>query len=68
MPYNYKKLRGRIIEIYGSQCKFAEVLNISENSLSKKLNCKSGFSQADIAKWSELLRIHSSQYGDYFFT
>ena len=68
MPYKYRKLRGRIIEIYESQEKFAEILGISRNSLSKKLNCKSGFSQADITKWAELLSIESSQYGEYFFT
>lgn len=68
MPYSYRKLRGRIIEKYGSQDNFAKVLDISSNSLSKKLTCKSGFSQADITKWSELLEIDSSQYGEYFFT
>ena len=68
MPYSYRKLRGRIIEKYGSQDNYAKVLGISRNSLSKKLNCKSGFSQADIKKWAELLDIDSSQYGEYFFT
>lgn len=68
MPYSYRKLRGRIIEKFGSQDNFAKVLEISKNSLSKKLNCKSGFSQADITKWSELLDIDSSEYGVYFFT
>ena len=68
MPYNYRKLRGRIIEKFGSQDNFAKEIGISKNSLSKKLNCKSGFSQSDITKWSELLEIDSSEYGAYFFT
>lgn len=68
MPYSYNKLRGKIVEKYGSQEKFAEVLEISKNSLSKKMNCKTGFSQSDIIKWSELLGIDSSEYGVYFFT
>ncbi len=68
MPYSYRKLRGKIIEVFGSQENFAKKLGISKNSLSKKLNCKSGFSQTDITKWSELLSIHSSEYGAYFFT
>ena len=36
MSYTYNKLRGRIIEMYGTQGKFAEKLGISKNSVSKK--------------------------------
>lgn len=48
MSYTYNKLRGRIIEMYGTQGKFAEKLGISKNSVSKKMNCQTEFSQADI--------------------
>lgn len=68
MGYSYDKLRGKIIEIYGSQEKFATEIGISSNSLSKKMNGKTGISQRDIIKWSELLGIDSSEYGEYFFT
>ena len=68
MPYKYRKLRGKIVEKYGSQEKFSEVLGISKNSLSLKLNGKTGFSQADIIKWSGLLDIDVPEYGEYFFT
>lgn len=68
MPYTYNKLRGRIIEMYGSQDKFADQLNLSKNSMSKKMNCKVGFSQSDIVKWSTLLNISVDEYGEYFFT
>ena len=67
MPYSYNRLRGRIIEVYGSQKKFAEVLNISENSLSLKMNAKTEFSQKDILQWSNLLKIDKSEYASYFF-
>lgn len=67
MNYSYDKLRGRIIEKYGSQEKYAEVLRISTNSLSKKMTGKTGFSQKDIALWSNLLEIDKSEYGEYFF-
>lgn len=33
MPYTYNKLRGRIIEKYGTQSKFAEKLGVSKNSV-----------------------------------
>lgn len=67
MPYRYNKLRGRIVEKYGTQGKFAEALGLSNNSLSNKLNCKIGFSQDDILKWAELLDISSSDFYEYFF-
>ncbi len=68
MTYTYNKLRGRIIELYGSQGKFSNKLGISKNSVSKKMSCKSGFSQSDIVKWSLLLNIDVDDYGKYFFT
>lgn len=68
MGYSYDKLRGRIIEKYGSQEKFAEVLGISANSLSKKMTGKTGFSQKDIIVWSNLLDVDKTEYSEYFFT
>lgn len=67
MGYSYDKLRGRIIEKYGSQERFAEDLCISTNSLSKKMTGKTGFSQKDIVEWSRLLQIDKSEYSEYFF-
>lgn len=67
LQYSYDKLRGRIVEKYGSQEKFAEVIGISPNSLSKKMTGKTGFSQKDIIRWSELLDIDKADYSEYFF-
>lgn len=66
--YKYNKLRGKIIEKYGTQEKFAKEIGISENSLSKKMQCKTGISQADISLWARLLDINIEEYGEYFFT
>lgn len=66
--YQYNKLRGRIVEKFGTQEKFAKAVGISENALSKKMQCKTGISQSDIAQWSKLLDISVSEYGEYFFT
>lgn len=68
MEYTYDKLRGRIVEKYGSQENYAESLGISTTSLSKKMTGKTGFSQKDILKWSALLGIKKEQYGEYFFS
>lgn len=35
MPYQYDKLRGRIIEKYGTQGNFAKALGLSSNSVLK---------------------------------
>ena len=61
MGYTYDKLRGRIIEKYGSQEKYADVLGISTNSLSKKMTGKTGFSQKDITIWADLLNIDKAE-------
>ena len=67
MAFRYNKLRGRIVEKYGTHEKFSKALGISKNSLSLKINGKTGFSQADIIKWCELLDIDVSEIGIYFF-
>ncbi len=66
--YEYRKLIGRIIEKYGTRKAFAERIGISENSMSLKLNGKTGFSRDEMARWGELLDIDISEFGDYFFT
>lgn len=67
MPYKYDKLRGRIIEKYRTQEAFAKEIGISKNSLSLKMNGKTGFSQEDIMEWSNLLDIGQNEIGIYFF-
>ena len=65
--YKYRKLRGRIVEKYGTIKDFSAVTGISEVSVSKKLNGRSGMSQKDIAKWCKLLDIDNKDIPDYFF-
>lgn len=67
MPYTYNKLRGRIIEKFGSQEAFSKVIGLSPTSLSLKMRGQTGFSQSDIQTWSEHLDIKTEEIGDYFF-
>ena len=67
MP-TYAKLKGRIIEKFGSQKNFAARIGMSQQALSRKMNCETGFTQADIVKWAEILDIKRDDYGAYFFT
>ena len=64
----HNKLRGRIVEKYGTIGRFAKAANISMVSLSNKLNNKSRISREQIIKWSELLDISASEVPEYFFT
>jgi DNA-binding XRE family transcriptional regulator len=67
MAFNYNKLRGKIIEKFGTQGRFAKVLGVSERTLSLKLNNKIFFTQDEISKSSELLSIDSDKIQVYFF-
>lgn len=68
LPFTYNKLRGRIVEKYGSQNKFADRIGLSKQSVSLKMNGKTEFSQNDIDVWANALDIEREQYADYFFT
>jgi transcriptional regulator with XRE-family HTH domain len=61
------KLRGRIIEKYGTQSRFAEKIGKTEQTVTAKLNGNSGFSQDDIVEWSNALEIDADSVGKYFF-
>ena len=69
MPYDYSKLRGKIKEVCGTQDCFAEKLGIGRVTLSQRLNCQSEFTQDEILKACEILRIDKSMdISTYFFT
>lgn len=67
MAFNYSKLRGRIVEIYGSQLQFARKIGISERTLSLKMNSKIPWKQTEILKAIELLKLSESDIQEYFF-
>ena len=66
--YDYNKLRGRIVEKYGSAQKFSEAIGLSNVTISRKLMGLSEFSQSDIEKWSQFLEINSKDYASFYFT
>jgi hypothetical protein len=68
MAFDYSKLLGRIVEKYGKQGAFAKAMNLSERSLSLKLNNHRFFDQKEISKACELLEIDDSSVHQYFFT
>ena len=64
----FPKLRGRIVEKYGSVRNFAKEVGITEGTISLKLCGKTAFKYEDIERFSELLDIPKDEYGAYFFT
>lgn len=64
--YNYSKLLGRIKEKFGTQEKFALSLGIGRVSLSQCLNGRVEFSQSEILRACELLKISKNDVSEYF--
>ena len=67
MAYDYSRLKGRIIEKYGCNAKFATDMEWSERTLSLKLNNKVAWKQPEIVKAIELLSLNVNDITSYFF-
>ncbi|QIM45762.1 DUF739 family protein [Streptococcus ruminicola] len=67
MLYDYSKLNGRIVEVFGTKKKFAESMNLSAKSISSKTNNKRSWQQDEISKACELLKIPENEINLYFF-
>ncbi len=68
MAFNYDKLKGRIVEKFGSQGAFAKHFGVSRNTFSLKMNNKVRFSTDDIATIAKMLDIDENEISLYFFT
>lgn len=68
MGYDYAKLRGRIVEICGTQVEFAKQMNLSERTISLKLQQKRGWKQGEIVKALKVLKLSDKDIQLYFFT
>lgn len=64
----YRKLRGRIIEVFGNYGDFAKAMGFSQQTLSNKLCHKIDFSMKQMTKACGLLNIGHDEIFDYFFT
>ena len=68
MAFNYSKLKGRIIEKFGSRTAFVKAFGVSENTFSLKMNNKVRFTTDDITRITKMLDIPEEAIGEYFFT
>ena len=67
MQINYSKLKGRIVEMCGTQSKFAQKMGMSERTVSLKLSGKVPFKQPEIVKTAEILDLADEDIQTYFF-
>lgn len=67
MAFDYSKLKGKIVEKFGTQGAFAKALGLSQRSLSFKLQGKVFFRQDEIDKSINLLGIEPTDINKYFF-
>ena len=67
MVFDYSKLKGRIIEKYGTQYAFVDAMGMSYTTLWKKLNNMVDWSVPEMLKACNLLEIPLEEAYLYFF-
>ena len=68
MAFNYDKLSGKIVEVFGTRYKFAEAMKWSERTLSLKMSGERSWKQPDICRAIDLLNLTEGDIPTYFFT
>lgn len=68
IEFDYSKLKGLIVEKYGSQSALAAEIPISENQLSAYMTGNKRFTTKKIDRIAALLDIKPEEIGVYFFT
>ena len=67
MTFDYSALRRKIVEIYKTQGRFAARMNLTEHTISSKLNNLWEWKQSEIIRACEVLAIPESDIPGYFF-
>lgn len=67
MNFDYSRLNGKIAERYKTRRGFSRAIGISEHSISRKMNGKVAWKQAEMAQICQLLGIPASEIPLYFF-
>lgn len=64
---DYSKLRGKIIEVFGSQSKFADAMEMTLTGINQRLNGKIQWKTPEMVKACNLLHIELADAWMYFF-
>lgn len=67
MPKRYAKLRGRIVEKFGTIGAFCDAIGMSRQGFSKKLNGEVPFTTDQIDDYMKILEISPEDVFSYFF-
>lgn len=67
VAYNYSELDGAITKVFGTRRAFARAMNLSEKSVSDKMNCKKQWKQSEMERACELLGESRDNIVPYFF-
>ena len=65
--FDTSKLKGRIIEMYGTQGAFAKAIDRTDTYVSLVLKGKAYPDNREIDKWCTALEIDTEDIGAYFF-
>lgn len=66
--FETSKLRGRIVEKFGTLKAFSKAVHNSESFISQYMNGKKILDQKMIDSWASALEIPTTEYDEYFFT
>lgn len=67
MAFETSKLRGKIVEKFGTIDAFSQRTSLTRASISAYLNGQKVLNQKDIEEWRGLLEIQVDEIPDYFF-
>ena len=65
--FDFSRLRGKIIECYGTRQSFAEAIDITPTTIGNKLDGGGTWTQDEIIKICDLLSIPYKDIPSYFF-
>lgn len=68
MRFDYSKLRGRIVEKYGTIDNFIKIIKRSKPFVYGVLGNKATLRQDDIVCWCDVLDIDLSEVGEFFLS
>lgn len=66
--YDYSLLDGKITEVFKNRGNFAKSMEMSERTLSLKMNNKVPWKQPEITRACEKLNLPDEKINEYFFT
>ncbi len=68
IPYDYSKLEKLIKSVYGTISAFGKAMNLSDRTMSLKMNSQIPWTQPEMEEAAELLGFPKADIQIYFFT